>query len=677
MSEHAHIAPQTQPTPAAASREAVSVETLTQETYGFQRLPIQRKLTVGAVDDPLEAEADAMADRVMRMAEPSFIQRKCAHCEEKEQVQRKPLASFIQRKADVGGGMASEAITNRIRATQGAGTPMPTSTRSFMESRFGTDFSSVNIHTGSDAVQLSRELNAQAFTVGNDIYFNSGKFAPDSSEGKQLLAHELTHTVQQNGSVNRMIQRIVDQVEINCADNQVRFNHDGQTTGYALDHCNVTDGTYNATVALSRGRVEFTLGTVAPGTNFDFHYNIGPGQPSPNTFFRGQHTVPIICTHTSSTTPQGFDVIFESYPLGPVLGALGSTSRLVAMGDLGWLTAGGSMRWGTMMGPTTWRPMWNMFPGSDSMLLDRLIDIGDGSTPATSDLTLALEPRLQSQLRTGGPFSWARRGFTPAELASIEELVRRLNTQGIASLSDVELALLRQAVQLHFDGAMAGSPFASYTPLADTAPFLESLPSAGDVRYRVRVRVNASSVLDGITPSEFNAPDPGMLSNPGEFDMLVTTNAEGELLSVQRVTTGAEPPGWLMRNQGTVRWGGRLLMVAGAGLSVYRIATASDAERPRVVVQEGGSWGGGFLGAELGTGACIAFGIATEGVGLLLCGLVGGVGGGYLGSQAATGAYDAAPGVIDQVTQPLQEGYNWLDRGVRDLYGIGSGIPHF
>ncbi len=177
--------------------------------YSLQHLPIQRKLAIGAADDPLEQEADAMADTIMRMPEQHFIQRKCAHCEEEEQVQRKPVASsitpFIQTKG-ADGGTASNTVTNQINATRGAGSSMDRPTQSYMESRFGTDFSNVKIHTGTDAVQMSRELNAQAFTVGNGIYFNSGKYNPSSDSGKHLLAHELTHTVQQ-GKNNRNIQR--------------------------------------------------------------------------------------------------------------------------------------------------------------------------------------------------------------------------------------------------------------------------------------------------------------------------------------------------------------------------------------------------------------------------------------------------------------------------------------
>jgi hypothetical protein len=194
-------------------------------------LLIQPKLSVGAADDPFEHEADAMADRVMRMPDTSFIQRKCASCEEEEKIHRKLETTFLQRKcaaceheeeeqihrkitpfiqkqgSGLEGGTASESVTNQINSSRAGGNRMSENTLSFMESRFNTDFSGVKIHTDSNAVQMSRELNAQAFTVGSDIYFNSGKYAPESDSGRHLLAHELTHTVQQGGGVKRKVQR--------------------------------------------------------------------------------------------------------------------------------------------------------------------------------------------------------------------------------------------------------------------------------------------------------------------------------------------------------------------------------------------------------------------------------------------------------------------------------------
>lgn len=173
---------------------------------------IQRKLNVGETNDPLEREADSMADKVMRMPESPLVQRRSASSSgdfDDEHIRFKPLSGqaipFTQAKS-TGVQTASDNVSSRIKSTMGGGSRMDAGIRSFMESRFGADFSRVNIHTGREAIQLNRELNAQAFTVGNDIYFNSNKYNPQSNTGKQLLAHELTHTVQQGNGIKRKQQ---------------------------------------------------------------------------------------------------------------------------------------------------------------------------------------------------------------------------------------------------------------------------------------------------------------------------------------------------------------------------------------------------------------------------------------------------------------------------------------
>jgi hypothetical protein len=172
---------------------------------------VQLKLSVGAADDAFEKEADSVADTVMRMPQQNFIQRKCAHCDEEESVQRRPISStitpLVQAKGETGTAINSN-LNNRIVASQGGGSSMDGGTQSFMQNRFAADFNNVKIHTGGEAVQMSKELNAKAFTVGNDIYFNQGEYQPHSDSGKHLLAHELTHTIQQQkGVVSKKIQR--------------------------------------------------------------------------------------------------------------------------------------------------------------------------------------------------------------------------------------------------------------------------------------------------------------------------------------------------------------------------------------------------------------------------------------------------------------------------------------
>jgi hypothetical protein len=127
--------------------------------------------------------------------------------DKEEQGQAKPL---LQRQAGEGSsGQVSSGLENRLSASKGGGQPMSSDTRSFMEPRFGADFSDVRIHTDTSAVQMNKDVNAQAFTTGKDIYFGSGNYNTDTSRGKRLLAHELTHVVQQGSAVQR--KKLVNQ----------------------------------------------------------------------------------------------------------------------------------------------------------------------------------------------------------------------------------------------------------------------------------------------------------------------------------------------------------------------------------------------------------------------------------------------------------------------------------
>jgi hypothetical protein len=170
-------------------------------------LSVQPKLTVGSSDDHYEKEADSMADHVMNTSDNNFIQRKCAECEKEEEVQRKPLAGdvtpLIQAKGD-GGVAVNESTSNSIKSSLGKGEALDQQTNSFMSKRFGHDFNSVKIHSDGESAKLSNDLHAKAFTVGKDIYFNHGQYQPNSNNGKYLLAHELTHTLQQSNSAQRV-----------------------------------------------------------------------------------------------------------------------------------------------------------------------------------------------------------------------------------------------------------------------------------------------------------------------------------------------------------------------------------------------------------------------------------------------------------------------------------------
>lgn len=155
----------------------------------------QAKLTVGAPDDAFEKEADEVAGQVMRMTEPG-VQRMCAECKEEEEEK-------VQAKEEPGETPSvPDGFEPRFAALQGGGRPLPASERAFFEPRFGRDFSSVRLHSGTAAGELARSVNARAFTLGNSIVLGPGE------AGRDLLAHELTHVVQQGGSEER-VQRVV------------------------------------------------------------------------------------------------------------------------------------------------------------------------------------------------------------------------------------------------------------------------------------------------------------------------------------------------------------------------------------------------------------------------------------------------------------------------------------
>ena len=171
---------------------------------------IQTKLTVGAPGDKYEQEADQVAAQVMSMSvAPDSSPQVQRFGEEDNPVQRWSLAqsitpvvqrqvdeqvqmrSLVQRAFRAGENQASGDLESRLNASSGGGSALAPEVRAFMEPRFGADFSSVRVHTGSEAVQMNRELGAQAFAHGSDVYFGAGK-SPGNNE---LTAHELTHVV--------------------------------------------------------------------------------------------------------------------------------------------------------------------------------------------------------------------------------------------------------------------------------------------------------------------------------------------------------------------------------------------------------------------------------------------------------------------------------------------------
>jgi len=183
---------------------------------------LQAKLEIGAVDDPLEKEADRVADQVvgapagamvgtpagagaaggtiMRAPAISVLRSPdktagaraasaCPECEEEHKVQTKAENGRLPHVAPAG-----------LLAPLGGGRALDGSARRMLEGRFAHDFSGVRVHDGPSADAAARSIDARAFTLGHDIVFRTGAYSPTSSDGQRLLAHELTHVVQQGAA---------------------------------------------------------------------------------------------------------------------------------------------------------------------------------------------------------------------------------------------------------------------------------------------------------------------------------------------------------------------------------------------------------------------------------------------------------------------------------------------
>ena len=173
------------------------------EISTIQRNPLmgnEEEEAIQRVKEKEEEEPVQMMTSPEEKKEEETVQSKESE-EEEEAIQRvKEKEEELQMKPETGGKTATPQLSSRIQDKTGKGKPLPDKARVEMENSFGADFSGINIHTDTQAVQLNKELGAQAFTHGRDVYFNAGKYRPESSEGKRLLAHELTHVIQQGAS---------------------------------------------------------------------------------------------------------------------------------------------------------------------------------------------------------------------------------------------------------------------------------------------------------------------------------------------------------------------------------------------------------------------------------------------------------------------------------------------
>ncbi|MCB0565582.1 MAG: DUF4157 domain-containing protein [Lewinellaceae bacterium] len=210
------------------SEPALQLQEEEKEEAEIQEEPVQEKAEPALAEEHPAPEIQSSAEPSAPTLEPPLPAPAAAHDikllqpkeeeeetpEQEQELRRKPVfesaalppddegqpaENTLMAQSENGELSGTDNLQTQLDSTQG-GAPLPDDTRSEMESGFGADFSNVRIHTGSQATEMNQGLHAQAFTHGSDIYFNEGKYDPESGPGKKLLAHELTHTVQQGAS---------------------------------------------------------------------------------------------------------------------------------------------------------------------------------------------------------------------------------------------------------------------------------------------------------------------------------------------------------------------------------------------------------------------------------------------------------------------------------------------
>ncbi|MEH2038638.1 eCIS core domain-containing protein [Nostoc sp.] len=198
------------------SADAKEVQPLSNSVISkdFSRVPISTtkphqimaKLTIGPVGDKYEREADRVAAQVVqRINAPAFVRSGEDETVQREEMETKDnkarlmRSPILQRGSSDGEMAAAPYIETSINKARSGGQPMADNIRQPMEKAFGANFSGVKVHTDAQSDQLNRSIQARAFTTGQDVFFRQGEYNPGSQGGQELIAHELTHVVQQNG----------------------------------------------------------------------------------------------------------------------------------------------------------------------------------------------------------------------------------------------------------------------------------------------------------------------------------------------------------------------------------------------------------------------------------------------------------------------------------------------
>jgi hypothetical protein len=562
---------------------------------------LQTKLSIGAPDDKYELEADRVADEVMRMPE--------------SKIQLQIDSPIIQTKSE-SDATVSNILSNQITSLQGDGRSMDGRTQSFMNSRFGKDFSGVRIHTDSKAVQLSRELNAQAFTVGNDIYFNSGKYSPENDSGKHLLAHELTHVVQQGNRIQtKIIQRKPE-------------------TWYRGEGAGVKPSSLGGAI-----------------------HDLGDGLYLTDDPVIALEYAQTRASSLVGSTPSVTSATVERSLLGKILDLTTDTRWKQ------YLSEGVSTHTNEGLIKLANENYWKIFQGFlekyklhledfDSIIGEEFVRGGKQICIRNPTIAASIRNILRpyvSQASNAPKSKNPNEAIAESEQKTVlEDLEGRGNTTNSSTVKVNSSVNVTNSV-VKPDGSVVSEVEVQFSQGIESVN--NAAPQGGAVPKSLKFRLTqnadgsfaSAEPLAGEPPSLVEALGRQVVSevaNAGEGVGGVAGAAEGAVVTGATRAAKALP---FVRSG--LKWGGMALFIIVTG---YQYVTATPQQRPRVLTKAAGGLAGG-----MGTGFVICnllLDLETAGWGILFCGVLAGGAGGYAGSEVAGEVYDAAnppPGLTE------------------------------
>lgn len=557
----------------------------------FESGALQAKLKVGSPGDIYEQEADRIADEVMRMPEVG-------------------VRTFdggggtVQTKKETGqgrGNVSDYAPRNIISG--GSGQALSESVRRFFEPRLGgRDLSGVRVHADTGAGESASALNASAFTSGRDIYFGEGRYRPDTTVGKRLLAHELTHVVQQDGGSNA-VQR-----QMNGDESSDVLRPPGLPVeqGFILQPVSGLSDSFASNIQ---------EGQIVTISETDLLSAIPPASPGAGTF--------LIEHPTAVTTPIASGSIAALSSVDSMLRATGfAAAGENAIGVVAiprWFTPGAMLPESVSVWGHT--AVYARTGGS--------IQVVRGFMPASIVRTLLNASAIEGGL-----------AGTPGAIASDVSLFTRTGAWSI------EYPLAREAVEAFARGLPETGPTGT---LYTARPAVSNLcvgtncvqwavgEAEGALAGRIGPRVPGVSVTALAESGE-------VISHTASQGRLVAfiqraAEVQGEVAAVEQATGEAVASG-MPRSLQVLKWGGRIFLVIGAATIPLEVAMAPEGERVRTAV---GATSGFVSGLAAGAAAGLLCGPGAPVCSVVL-GIGFGIGGYFAGRIVAEGAYDVATG---------------------------------